>query len=131
MDRSELEARWLTLTRETLPALAAQRRWPVSADHCFARILLDHACGGVWYDHVTGRPAYRHLDDARLAQAVATGDAVAAGAADLHRLNARSLAWRSERKAGQRGLGGGEQHDRGGAQRQQHGGGGVNETGHG
>lgn len=95
MERAALEQRWLHLTRETLPALAIEHRWPVSADHCFQRILLDHAVGGRWYDHVVRRPAYRHLDDERLARAVAIGEAVAAGWADLHDLNRRSLRWRS------------------------------------
>jgi hypothetical protein len=94
MDRVVLEARWLELTREILPGLASSRGWPVTADHCFQRILLDHAVGGRWYDHVAGRPAYRHVDAPALARAVATGEAAAAGAVDLHRLNAQSLAWR-------------------------------------
>jgi len=64
--RGVLEERWLALTRKTLPALAAERAWPVCADHCFQRILLDHAAGGVWYDHVAGRPAYRHVAQAQL-----------------------------------------------------------------
>ena len=95
-DRAGLERRWLALTRETLPALAGARGWPVSADHCFQRILLDHAVGGCWYDHVAGRPAYRHLAGDALARAVALGEAVAAGGADLDALNARSLAWRGK-----------------------------------
>ena len=97
MDRAAIETRWLALTRETLPGLAAARGWPVSADHCFARILLDQVCGGVWYDHVAGRPAYRHLDADRLRAAVALGEDVAAGAADLHALNGQSLRWRGKR----------------------------------
>ena len=88
--------RWLTLTRETLPALAAARRWPVRADHCFQRILLDAACGGRWYDHIPARPAYRHAPPDILARAIALGDAVIAGTEDLHALNRRSLAWRSK-----------------------------------
>ena len=95
-DRVALEATWLRLTRVELPALAGSRRWPVSADHCFQRILLDHAVGGRWYDHVTGRPAYRHLPDDALTRAVALGRAAAAGEADLHALNAQSLAWRGK-----------------------------------
>jgi hypothetical protein len=94
MDRAALETRWLRLTRETLPALAAVRDWPVSADHCFQRILLDHAVGGRWYDHVVGRPAYAHLPTDALLRAVAVGEAVAASHADLHALNVQSLAWR-------------------------------------
>jgi hypothetical protein len=95
-DRPTLEARWLRLTRETMPSLALARGWPVRADHCFQRILLDAACGGRWYDHIAGRPAYRHAPDAILARAVALGDAVVAGAADLHALNRQSLAWRGK-----------------------------------
>ena len=43
-DRGALEARWLDLTRRTLPGLSAERRWPVRFDHCFQRILLDAKC---------------------------------------------------------------------------------------
>jgi hypothetical protein len=85
---------WLTLTRETLPALAAERAWPVRADHCFQRILLDNACGGRWYDHIAGRPAYAHAGEAILQRAIALGEAAIAGTADLAALNRRSLAWR-------------------------------------
>lgn len=94
-DRSSLEQRWFALTRETLPALAASRGWPVRLDHCFQRILLDAACGGRWTESVA-RPAYRNLDDTRLAAAVALGDAVVAGEADLPALNAQSLSWRGK-----------------------------------
>lgn len=96
--RAMLEQRWLQLTRTTLPALAADRAWPVSADHCFQRILLDAATDGVWYAAIAGRPAYRAASDDQLTRAVALADAVVAGTADLVALNARSLAWR--RRAG-------------------------------
>lgn len=95
-DRSALEARWLHLTRGALPALAAERCWPVRLDHCFQRILLDAACGGRWLDHVAGRPAYKAIDDARLQQAVGLAEQVATGEADLHALNRQSLAWRGK-----------------------------------
>ena len=95
--RAALEADWLRLTREDLPALAATRDWPIRADHCFQRVLLDHAVGGRWYDWIERRPAYRHLDDARLAKAVALGRCVATGEADLPSLNRQSLAWRGKR----------------------------------
>lgn len=97
-DRHQLEQRWLHLTREVLPGLADARNWPVRDDHCFQRILLDAICGGVWYDHVAGRPAYRHLDSERLGAAVALGERVAAGEAELEPLNAASLAWRRSRR---------------------------------
>lgn len=94
MNREELEVEWLRLTREVLPALAEARGWPVSADHCFQRILLDAACGGRWYDAIAGRPAYRHAPATVLERAVALGRAAVAGDADLPALNAQSLAWR-------------------------------------
>jgi hypothetical protein len=93
-DRAALEARWLHLTRTILPSLAAARGWPVRNDHCFQRILLDAVCDGRWYDHVQRRPAYRHLDQARLREAVSLAERLERGEADLHALNARSLAWR-------------------------------------
>lgn len=95
--RDQLEAEWLHLTRETLPALASARDWPVSADHCFQRILLDNALGRCWYEAVQRRPAYRHIDGDALTRAVALAKAVVAGEADLHALNARSLVWRGKR----------------------------------
>lgn len=95
--RAALEAEWLHLTRTVLPALAAERRWPIRADHCFQRILLDDAFGGCWYDHVAGRPAYRHLDPATLAHAVAMARALVADEADPTAMNVRSLAWRAKR----------------------------------
>lgn len=95
--RAGLEHRWLVLTRETLPALAASRRWPISNDHCFQRVLLDAACGGQWYDHIEGRPAYRRATDAILTRAVAFADDVLIGAADLVALNRQSLAYRGKR----------------------------------
>ncbi len=99
LDRSALERGWLDLTRDRLPALAAERRWPVSVDHCFQRILLDNACGGRWYDHIVGRPAYAHATDDVLRRAVALGEQAMAGTADLHALNAMSLGWRKRTDA--------------------------------
>lgn len=66
------------------------------ADHCFQRILLDHAFGGCWYDHVAGRPAYAHAATHALARAVALGEAAVAGEADLTALNRQSLEWRKK-----------------------------------
>ncbi len=96
-DRAARERHWLTLTRETLPRLARSRDWPISADHCFQRVLLDHSCGGRWYDHIAERPAYRHAPLHILNAAVELGEAVAAGSVDLRSLNAQSLRWRGKR----------------------------------
>lgn len=95
-DRAALEAHWLHLTRDALPAAAHARGWPVRFDHCFQRILLDNACGGRWYDHVAGRPAYRACSGDLLARAVALGEAALAGEESLDQLNAASLRWRGK-----------------------------------
>jgi hypothetical protein len=92
--REERERHWLALTREVMPGLARERGWPVRADHCFQRILLDHACGGRWYDAIAARPAYRRATDAQLDAALALAEAVVTGEADLVALNRQSLAWR-------------------------------------
>ena len=94
--RAQLEAEWLTLTRQTLPALAKESRWPVNADHCFMRILLDTAHEGRWDKAVQGRPAYKHIHAKRLATAIALAKRVAANEVDLWALNAQSLAWRGK-----------------------------------
>ncbi len=86
----------MTLTREIMPAISAEKRWPIRNDHCFQRVLLDNACGGTWYDYISKRPAYRRADAATLERAVALGEAVLAGSADLDELNARSLAFRGK-----------------------------------
>ncbi len=86
----------MTLTREIMPAISAEKRWPIRNDHCFQRVLLDNACGGTWYAYISKRPAYRRADAATLERAVALGEAVLAGSADLDELNARSLAFRGK-----------------------------------
>lgn len=95
-ERARLEQAWLRLTRQELPREAIECGWPIRADHCFQRVLLDNACGDCWYDHIAGRPAYRHAPDALLAQAVALGEQALAGTADIRELNRRSLGWRGK-----------------------------------
>ncbi len=97
-EREALEARWLALTREEMPGLAAGRGWPVRFDHCFQRILLDAACGTVWYDRIPDRPAYRHAPADILAEAVRLGEGAVAGEVDLAALNDESIARRRARK---------------------------------
>lgn len=94
--RTRLEAEWLILTRQTLPALAKARRWPVSADHCFMRILLDAVHEGRWDGFVARRPAYKHVDFERLQAAVALAERVVESEIDLWALNTQSLAWRGK-----------------------------------
>jgi len=96
MTRIEAEQLWLKLTRETLPALAVERRWPVRHDHCFQRIILDSVHGGRWLDFVAGRPAYRAMAEDRLIAAIALAQAIVRGDNSLQALNAQSLRWRGK-----------------------------------
>ena len=103
MERERLEEEWLRLTRRTLPELASECGWPIRFDHCFQRVLLDTVHGGVWYDHVKERPAYRHVEQEKLAEAVRLAERIADGRTELEPLNRQSLAWRRRRKSSQNG----------------------------
>jgi RimJ/RimL family protein N-acetyltransferase len=96
-DSEAQQRRWRALVDERLPAAAAARPdWPVSRNHCFARILLDNACGGPWRESVAP-PAWANMPPERLAVALALGEAVLEGRQDLAVLNHRSLLWRCKR----------------------------------
>ena len=99
--RDDLVARYRRLVDVELPTAARAGRWVVVDDHCFGRILLDHAVGGRWYDHLDRSrrvPAHRQLTDDQLARAVAVAERVLAeGDPLLRRLDAQSLAWRGKR----------------------------------
>ncbi|WP_336487703.1 GNAT family N-acetyltransferase [Methylobacterium nigriterrae] len=94
---AEVRARWRDLVDRRLPAAAPGRPgWPVRLDHCFARILLDNACGGPWRERVAA-PAWANMPPARLSAAIELGEAVLAARADLDLLDRRSLHWRGKR----------------------------------
>lgn len=95
MASDELVERWFRLTREVMPALTAERDWPVRFDHCFQRILLDNAVGGAWRDHIAA-PAYRHATDEQLCKSIELGEAAIGGELDVAELNRRSLEWRGK-----------------------------------
>ncbi|WP_369070590.1 hypothetical protein [Kineococcus terrestris] len=97
--REELLARYARLVRHELPAAAADGGWSLRADHCFGRVLLDDAVGGRWYDVLDRRagPAFRQLDDERLARAVRTAERLLTEGEPLVRaLDDRSLRWRGK-----------------------------------
>ena len=93
-DEADLRATWRALVEERLPR-AVQPGWPVRFDHCFARILLDNAVGRPWRE-VVKPPAWRNTPAPTLAQAIALGEAVLKGDADLSELNANSLRLRGK-----------------------------------
>ena len=86
----------ITLTKQTLPGMAAAQRWPIRLDHCFMRVCLDTAIGQQW-DTEVRRPATRHLTDAQLARAVDVAETIVRDPALLPALNAGSLAMRRRR----------------------------------
>ena len=95
----DLVSVYLHLTKEVLPALARNggRNWPVSDDHCFQRIILDHVCGGVWYEYLD-RPAYKNLTKDQAQRAVKLCEDIADGHKDLQKLNQQSLIWRGKHR---------------------------------
>jgi hypothetical protein len=99
VNRREAEERYTTLVSTELPDAARRGGWVISRDHCFGRVLLDDAVGACWYD-VLGRgrgAAFRRLDDAQLAHAVAQGERMLReGAETVRALDAQSLAWRGK-----------------------------------
>ena len=94
--RDALEQRWKTLTNDALPSVAAERGWPIYLNHCFQRVLLDAACGTVWYEVITSRPAYRAAPDDILEGAVRLAEQVLTGETDLIPLNTQSLRYRGK-----------------------------------
>ena len=100
MNRAELLARYRALVLGELPQRAREGRWVVREDHCFGRIVLDHAVGSRWYAVLdrSRSPAFAQLDDDRLAAAVALAERMASEGDPLVRvLDAQSLAWRGKR----------------------------------
>ena len=97
--RQALVARWLALTREALPGMAAAQGWPIRWDHCFMRVCLDHALGRPWHEAVR-RPAVRHLEDGQLRAAIAVAEGIVAEPSRLRGLNEASLAWRRAARLG-------------------------------
>ncbi len=93
--RSELERRWLDLTRVILPGLAGAARWPIRLDHCFMRVCLDAAFGGPWHEHVR-RPAIRSMSDTELSRAIGIAEGIVERPATLAELNQKSLMWRGK-----------------------------------
>jgi hypothetical protein len=98
-DRDQLLTRYRTLVLGELPRRARREGWVVTADHCFGRIVLDHAVGGRWYDVLDRRrsPAFAQLTDDQLHEAVRLAERMAAEGDPLVRaLDAQSLAWRGK-----------------------------------
>ena len=96
--RAELVARWLELTREVMPSMAASARWPVRFDHCFMRICLDTAFGAPWTQMIA-TPAVRTMSAAQLEAAIDVAERVVADPGLLSQLNKNSLSGRQAKAA--------------------------------
>ena len=120
-DIDSLRVRWNHLYASHLPALAkardpAQKHWPVHLDHCFARIILDNAVGvdKPWTQALKS-PAVRNMTVEQLHHALALGEKVASGEADLVELDRVSLRLRGKKE--KRTVATGQEKERVGAKR--------------
>ena len=99
-ERAELLAEYRRLVRVELPAAARVDAWELRLDHCFARVILDTVFGGCWYARLSrgkGRSAEGQLSAAQLTEALRIGHGMlTGGAAEVARLNAKSLRWRGK-----------------------------------
>lgn len=92
-----VRTRWRHLVECRLPDAARNTNWPINADHCFARVLLDNVLGVPWR-HVVHPPAWRNTPIKQLERAIELGEDVLAGRVDLERLNTASLTMRKEKR---------------------------------
>ena len=93
-----LQGLWRELYSKTLPNLArnhdiAQPRWPVTLDHCFARIILDNTVGEgrEQWDKRLKRPALTNMTRGQLVKAIEMAERIKDGKEDLVALDLQSL----------------------------------------
>lgn len=103
-DLENLRFRWKEMFTKKLPAAAttksaAQPKWPVHVDHCFARIILDATVGidTPWMSKVKS-PAYKNMSKEQLEACINLGQQILDGEADLVELDSSSLELRGQGK---------------------------------
>lgn len=106
-DIEALRRAWTELYSKILPNLGlardpAQSKWPVTLDHCFARIILDNTVGEgrEQWDKRLKRPAIRNMSQEQLKSAIKMAERIRDGKDDLVALDLQSLEIRgkSEKK---------------------------------
>lgn len=99
-DISALRERYRRVVETELPQEARrQGSWPIQADHCFARVVLDNLYQDRWDAHIEDRPAYKQLSAADLRDAISIGERMLeTGAPLVEEFNQRSLEWRQEHR---------------------------------
>lgn len=90
-----LTEQYLDLVNHQLPAAAQQGGYPVRFNHCFARIILDNVCGCPWYQ-VIEKPAYRHMTEAQMQQAIALAHTFLTDPQACFTANHKSLQYRGK-----------------------------------
>lgn len=90
-----LTEQYLDLVNRQLPRAALQRRYPVRANHCFARIILDNLFQDVWYRHLA-KPAYKNMNGEQLRAAIALGQQYLQDPQSCFIANANSLRLRQK-----------------------------------
>ncbi len=93
-----LRGLWSDLVNRQLPAAAKENAWPITENHCFARILLDNALSRPWREAVRP-PAWRHTPLETLQRAIDLGQDLLRNPQEIDRLNARSLHLRRQRRS--------------------------------
>lgn len=103
LHRYDLQERYLTLTRHTLPAIARLNGWRLKEDHCFMRVILDQLFQDCWYNHLDRRlTAYKQLNNEQLRRAISLGTVIEGGdVGALEKWNRESLCWRNKPSDGQ------------------------------
>lgn len=90
-----LREKYLDLVNNQLPQTAKNGRYPVRLNHCFARIILDNICGCEWYQ-VIEKPAYKHMSEDQLQQAISLGEAFLNNPETCFAANEKSLRYRGK-----------------------------------
>ncbi len=95
---ADLQAQWTKIYSKTLPSLArthdpSQPKWPVTLDHCFARVILDNTVGEgqEQWDKRLKKPAVRNMSESQLKAAIELGEKIKNGSVDLVALDMQSL----------------------------------------
>jgi hypothetical protein len=94
--RKELEEDWIYLYKYLLPSYAVQSNWPITKDHCFARIILDNIHQAKWSTK-TKKPAYKNMTDEELEKAIFLAQTIIRKPRIIYKLNQLSLAYREKK----------------------------------
>lgn len=92
---SSFREQYLDLVNNRLPVAARKGGYPVRFNHCFVRIILDSICGCEWF-RVIEKPAYKHMTNAQLEQAITLGKKFLADPKACSAANQASLQFRGK-----------------------------------